>query len=60
LRFAHPLGGEAVVISDDGNYALYKPSGPDHAMVSWSALTAPESSPKCLPELTVPRPAARG
>jgi hypothetical protein len=33
LRFAHPLRGEAVVISDDGNYALYKPSGQTCAMV---------------------------
>jgi len=32
LRFAHPFRGEAVVISDDGNYALYKPSGPKSAM----------------------------
>jgi len=60
LRFAHLFGGEAVVISDDGNYALYKPSGPAHAMGCWSALTAPKSSPNCLPELTVPCPAARG
>jgi len=35
-----------VVISDDGNYALYKPSGAIHAMVCWPALTAPKSRPK--------------
>jgi len=60
LRFAHPLGGEAVVISDDGNYPVYKPSRACRAMVKLSALTAPESSPKCLPQLTVPCPPARG
>jgi len=33
LRFADLfLGGEAVVISDDGNYGLYKPSGANRAM----------------------------
>jgi hypothetical protein len=26
------FGGEAVVISDDGNYGLYKPSGASRAM----------------------------
>src|ERR1700674_4774198 len=55
-----PLGGETVVISDDGNYALYKPSGANRAMASSTVLTAPESSPKSLSELTVPCPAARG
>src|SRR6516225_9427414 len=30
-----PPEGEAVVISDDGNYALYKPSRADGAMACW-------------------------
>src|ERR1700716_2569549 len=54
------FGGEAVVISDDGNYALYKPSGANRAMACQSAFTAPGSRPESLFELTVPCPAARG
>src|SRR5260370_25573511 len=54
------FGGEAAVISDDGNYALYKPSGAADAMGYWSALTAPESSHNTLSALTVPCAPARG
>src|SRR6202011_1701296 len=42
------VGGEAVVISDDGNYALYKPSGQTCAMVCWPALDSAQKASQVL------------
>src|ERR1700691_5324030 len=48
LRFAHLFEAKPVVISDDGNYALYSLPGGNRAMASTTALPAPKSGPKSL------------